>query len=140
MMKTRHTCTVVACSLAFLAQGTSATELVYCPVNPSFGGSPLNASGLLGSASSTNKHNVSASSMFNQTPLEQFNQTLERMVLGQLASSATSKFIGTDGKLIAGTFTTTNFNITIADLGGGSMRITTVDKATGATTSFEVSQ
>lgn len=32
-----------------------ATELVYTPVNPSFGGSPLNGSWMLGSAQSQNK-------------------------------------------------------------------------------------
>lgn len=120
-----------------------ATELVYVPVNPNFGGSPLNGSNLLAVASATNKHgfqNGPGSSLLNQSPLAQFNQTLERMVLSQLATSATSKLMGPDGKLVPGSFTTENFIITVTDLGGGMLRVTTTDKATGAVTSFEVSQ
>lgn len=135
-----YPCAAVACGIAVLSSAATATDIVYVPANPSFGGNPMNGAVLLGTASATNKHTFSASSIFNQSPLEQFNQTLERTVLAQLSSAATSKFIGADGKLMPGTFTTTNFTITIVDLGGGALRITTTDKTTGASTSFEVSQ
>lgn len=120
-----------------------ASELVYLPVNPNFGGYPTNGANLLAGATATSKHTSRAglgSSLFDQSPLAQFNQTLERTVLSQLASAATSKLTGPDGKLLPGTFSTANFTITVIDLGGGVLRITTVDKATGASTSFEVSQ
>lgn len=134
----------VAYCLAFLVSGAAATELVYVPVNPSFGGNPGNGPGLLGSASATNKHTADSGlggpSFLNQSPLDQFNQTLERTVLSQLASSATSKLIGTDGKLMPGTFSTSNFTITIVDAGGGMLNITTTDKTTGTSTSFAVGQ
>jgi curli production assembly/transport component CsgF len=139
-MRNRLLHPVVMVVLAQAAQTASATDLIYVPVNPSFGGSPLNGPVLMNSASATNRHTLSPASLFNQSPLEQFNQTLERVVLSQLASAATSKFIGADGKLVPGTFTTSNFNITIVDLGGGVLRITTTDKKTGASTTFEVSQ
>ena len=49
-----------------LSTGASATELVYTPVNPSFGGSPLNGAWLLGNAQAQNsnvrKRRVMASS------------------------------------------------------------------------------
>lgn len=134
----------LAAILLLLAGSACATELVYVPVNPSFGGHPANGPGLLASASATNKHKdpgaLGRSSLLDQSPLGQFNQTLERMVLGQLASAATSKLTGPDGKLLPGTFSTSNFIITVVDLGGGVLRITTTDKTTGATTSFEVAQ
>ncbi len=130
--------------LALLAGSASATELVYQPVNPSFGGYPANGPNLLASATATTKHKESAglggSSLFDQSPLAQFNQTLERTVLSQLASAATSKLLGQDGKLVPGTFSTANFTITVIDLGGGMLRITTTDRTTGATTTFEVAQ
>ena len=132
-----------ACGVLLWSGAACATELVYVPVNPNFGGSPLNAPGLLASATATNKHVAQGglgSSALNQSPLAQFNQTLERMVLSQLATSATSKLMGPDGKLIPGSFTTENFIITVTDLGGGVLRVTTTDKASGAVTSFEVSQ
>ena len=121
----------------------NATELVYQAVNPSFGGYPANGQHLLAVASATKKHvdkGLGYSSLLDQSPLTQFNQTLERTVLSQLASAATSKLTGPDGKLLPGTFQTSNFTITVTDLGGGMLRITTVDKTTGASTSFEVSQ
>jgi curli production assembly/transport component CsgF len=130
-----------------LAQKTCfGTEIMFQPVNPSFGGSPLNGPGLLSSAQATNKHlgpstgGLGGSSIFNQSPLQQFNDTLERSVLNQLASSATSKIVGRDGKLEPGTVETGNFRISIVDIGGGNLRITTTDKVTGAATAFEVSQ
>jgi curli production assembly/transport component CsgF len=134
---------VVVCGLALAGSFTHATELVYVPVNPNFGGAPNNAPGLLSIASATNKHGLQSGlggSSLNQTPLQQFNQTLERMVLSQLASSASSKLMGQDGKLIPGTFTTENFIITVTDLGGGILRVSTTEKATGVVTSFEVGQ
>lgn len=133
----------IVCGLALWAGGAGASDLVYVPVNPNFGGAPNNAPGLLAAASATNKHGLQSGlggSSLNQTPLQQFNQTLERMVLSQLASSATSKLLGQDGKLIPGTFSTENFVITVTDLGDGILRVTTTEKATGVVTSFEVGQ
>ena len=132
----------LACGLALAGAAAGASELVYVPVNPNFGGSPSNGPGLLASASATSKHQtgLGGASSLNQTPLEQFNQTLERMMLSQLASAATSKLMGQDGKLLPGTFSTENFIITVTDLGGGLLRVTTTDKSSGAVTSFEVGQ
>ena len=143
-----RTCTFRTGMLILLAGtlhcNTHATELVYQAVNPSFGGYPANGQHLLALATATNKHvdkgGLGYSSLLDQSPLAQFNQTLERTVLSQLASAATSKLTGPDGKLLPGTFQTSNFTITVTDLGGGILRITTVDKTTGTSTSFEVSQ
>jgi curli production assembly/transport component CsgF len=138
-----HLVLPVACGLALWACAAGASELVYVPVNPNFGGSPSNGPGLLASASATSRHGQSGlggGSPLNQSPLEQFNQTLERMMLSQLASAATSKLMGSDGKLLPGTFSTENFIITVTDLGGGLLRVTTTDKSSGAVTSFEVGQ
>src|SRR5690606_9755193 len=69
-----------------------ATELVYFPLNPSFGGSPLNGQVLLNSALATNKHKdprVDEFGLDEQSPLDIFNETLERAVLSQLAAAAT---------------------------------------------------
>lgn len=131
----------------FLALGAArapATELVYVPVNPMFGGSPINGSVLLNSAQTTNKHKdpsaQSASALLQKTPLQQFNDMLERSILSQLASAASSKISGPGGTLVPGTVETGNFRITISDLGGGLLLVTTTDKNTGASTSFQVGQ
>lgn len=120
----------------------NATELVYTPVNPAFGGSPLNGSVLLNAAQSQNKHRDPddlSTQLRDRTPLEQFNDSLQRSVLSQLASAATSSVMS-NGKLIPGTVQTGDFKIVIADMGGGMLQITTTDKVTGASTTFQVSQ
>lgn len=124
-----------------------ASELIYYPINPSFGGNPLNGSWMLNSALATNKHkdpdldDSTGIESTQQTPLQAFQESLERAVLSRLTSAATSNlFDPVTGKLVPGTVETGNFTITIADSGGGILTITTLDKATGAVTTFEVSQ
>jgi len=139
----RLTARITAAVALLLAGGADATDIIYQPVNPAFGGYPSNGQHLLATATATNKHvdkDGLGRSMLDQSPLAQFNQTLERTVLSQLAAAATSKLTGTDGKLVPGTFSTQNFTINVVDLGGGMLRITTTDKVTGASTSFEVAQ
>jgi curli production assembly/transport component CsgF len=122
-----------------------STELVYVPVNPNFGGSPLNGSLLMNSAQSTNKHKdpeavrASAAAATQKTGLQQFNDMLERSILSQLSGAATSKILN-GGKLVPGSVETGNFRIDISDLGGGVLLVTTTDKVSGAATSFKVGQ
>lgn len=141
----KKTCvrSMVAAALLCVAAGEAgATELVYAPVNPAFGGSPLNGSVLLNTAQVTNKHKDPAATAHaaagKASPLQQFTDLLERSILGQLASAATSGIMGAGGKLQPGSVETGNFRIDIVDAGGGVLTITTTDKVTGATTSFQV--
>jgi len=120
------------------ANCAAATELVYVPTNPAFGGNPLNANGLLNAAQATNKHKEPAAASTKQSSLEQFTDLLERSVLSQLSAAATSGIMGSGGKLRPGSVETGNFRIDIVDAGGGVLVITTTDKSTGASTSFQV--
>lgn len=132
--------------LACCASGTAqANPLVYQPVNPTFGGSPLNGAFLLNRAQSQDRwkdpSTPSALSPFSsQSQLEQFNLMLQQAVLSRVAAAVSSSVVGADGKLVPGTLETQNFIISISDLGGGRIRIVTTDKLTGATTSFEITQ
>lgn len=120
----------------------AATELNYLPVNPNFGGSPLNASGLLNAAQAQNKHKEKNDSEKDgnkeKTALEQFNETLQRSILNRVASAVSSSVVGAGGALQPGTVETTDFTITITDLGGGALNVTTLDKATGQSTNFQI--
>ncbi len=136
-------CATLLCCLSFAAASATASDLVFYPLNPSFGGNPGNGPGMLASASATKKHvekSAAGGSFLNQTPLEQFNQTLERNVISQLSSAASSKVVSPDGKLTPGTLSTANFSINIVDMGGGALRVTTTDKVTGSATTFTVQQ
>ncbi len=115
----------------------AATELVYVPTNPAFGGSPLNGSAFLSAAQMSNKHKDPAANG-KQSALQQFTDLLERSVLSQLSAAATSGVMGAGGKLKPGSVETGNFRIDIVDAGGGVLTITTTDKTTGASTSFEI--
>lgn len=129
-------------ALSLAAAHAGATELVYVPVNPAFGGNPLNGQALLSVAQATNRHKDPAADRYSafdkQTPLEQFTDMLERSILGQLSAAAMSGVVGQNGKLQPGSVETGNFRITIVDAGGGRLLITTTDKVTGQSTSFEV--
>lgn len=121
-----------------------ANPLVYTPVNPTFGGSPLNGAFLLNRAQSQDRSKDPSSPALGgfgaQSQLEQFNNALQQAVLSRIAASVSGSVIGADGKLIPGTVETQNFSITITDLGGGHLRIVTTDKASGGSTSFEITQ
>lgn len=119
-----------------LAAPGAATELVYVPTNPTFGGTPLNGSSFLNAAQMTNKHKEPAAG--RQNALQQFTDLLERSVLSQLSAAATSGVMGAGGKLKPGSVETGNFRIDIVDAGGGVLTITTTDKTTGASTSFQI--
>lgn len=115
-----------------------ATELVYVPVNPNFGGSPLNGATLLNQAQAQNKTKDPEQASGKQTPLEQFNDSLQRAVLGRLAAAATSNVVGSDGTLKPGTVETNDLLISVIDLGGGSYRIITLEKTTGRVISVDL--
>jgi curli production assembly/transport component CsgF len=133
---------VVLSALAPVA--AQATQLVYTPINPMFGGNPINGSVLLNNAQSQNKKidpaSQSSSAALQDSALQDFNATLQRSILSRLASAATSNILGNSGQLIPGTVETGDFRITIADIGAGLLRITTTDRVTGDSTSFQVGQ
>lgn len=116
-----------------ISSGVNATELVYAPVNPTFGGNPNNAPGLLNVATAQNGFKAPTKS-----PIETFNANLQSSILSKLASSATSTIFGGSAPLTPGSYDTLNYIIKITDSGGGDVTITTTDKESGATASFTV--
>lgn len=136
--------TVIA-SAGITFETATASELVYHPYNPSFGGSPLNGPVLLNSALATRKHKAPdvESDRFGieeQSPLDQLNETLERLIVTRMASAASFAILDADGNFVPGTLETQNFIITVTDIGGGKLTVTTYDKSTGSQTTVEVGQ
>lgn len=137
--------TIAAHAVSFLiAPAIHATELIYTPVNPAFGGSPLNSATLLNAANAQNKHKdpeeAASRASSQRTPLEQFNETLQRSILSRVASAASGQVLDAGGRLVPGVVDSANFSIAVNDLGGGALQITTTDKTTGVSTSFQVNQ
>lgn len=116
----------------WLALSASASELVYTPVNPTFGGSPGNAAGLLANAAAQNDHKAPTllprTPPVPKTPLERFNQQLESAVLSRLSSSAVvGLFDEKTNQLKDGTVTAGNYIITIKTTEHG-IELTTSDQ------------
>ena len=103
----------------FLLIGLTSTsyssELVYQPINPSFGGYAANGTVLLNKAQAQNKFkDPDTVDPFSRDPLEQFEQMLERQVLSQLARRIVEDAFGTGtGIGDGGVYTTGNFSIEI---------------------------
>lgn len=70
---------------------TQASELVYTPINPSFGGSPLNGSMLLNKAQSQNKHKAPIN---EKSYAEKFQDSLERAYINRMVREITDLAFG----------------------------------------------
>lgn len=112
-----------------------ASELVYRPLNPSFGGDPRNSSHLLGTAGPQNRHRGVNDEL---SALEQFNERLQRSLLGRITSAVSRDIVDEDGNIAPGRFETLDYIIVITDEGGGLMTIETEDRVTGETTTIQV--
>lgn len=110
-----------------------AGELVYTPVNPSFGGNPINGSYLLSNAGSQNSNRAPAlqTSTSSTSELERFTASLESRLTSQLLSDIGS---GESSYLV-----TQDFTIDVVDDGTGSITVNVLDNATRETTSISVS-
>jgi curli production assembly/transport component CsgF len=129
---------------ALLGAPGQATEIVYTPVNPSFGGNPLNGTVLMNSANAQNEYTdprleETLSRLTGRSQLDLFNQRLQALILDRIASSISGSLFDASGNLVPGQIETSTFIISIVDIGGGLLLITTTDKVTGASTSFEIS-
>lgn len=105
-----------------------ATQLTYTPVNPAFGGNPLNGSYLLQNASAQNDNN-SGSGYVPPTALERLASSLESRLMSQLFNDAAN---GGEGYL-----RTNDFEIQVINE-DGTLMVHITDIATGETTVIEV--
>ena len=123
----RHIALAFSVCLLFV-QTASSSELIYTPVNPSFGGNPANGGFLLGLANAQRQFEQERD---ENTPLEEFNERLQRSLLSRITSAVTRDIVDIDGNITPGNFETTEFLIEIIDEGNGLVTIITTDKETG---------
>ncbi len=88
--KMKKTALIIITILSFSPQ---ATEIIYTPINPSFGGNPLNANMLLSKAQAQNKHKAP---VIEKGYAEQFQETLERTYLNRMVREITDMAFGED--------------------------------------------
>lgn len=113
------------------SHSTLASELIYIPKNPNFGGNPLNASGLLANAQAQNKlRDPSSSTARPRTALERFAESIQSRAFSTLFSNAFND--GTNGVL-----TTDDFTV-ILDNVDGVLTVTITDLNTGEVTEIVI--
>jgi len=82
---------IVLTIITTLSFSVSATEIIYTPINPSFGGNPLNANMLLSKAQAQNKHKAP---VVEKGYAEQFQDSLERTYLNRMVREITDMAFG----------------------------------------------
>ncbi|ACA84938.1 curli assembly protein CsgF [Shewanella woodyi] len=117
---------VLAASL--VAGSVQSTELVYTPINPSFGGSPLNGSYLLNKANAQNDHSEGEG---DKDFITRFKESLERNILNTITRGVAN------GEITDGTYDTGDFRIEVASVGGGVV-LTITNLVTGEITVIEM--
>lgn len=123
---------IISLFLFTLVPVVVASELVYTPVNPNFGGNPLNSSHLFNGANAINDYKApKEDSLFEQeSPLDRLTSSLESRLISQLLADVGN---GNTGQLV-----TDDFILNIVDDSGGLL-IQIIDKETGETSEIQVS-
>lgn len=139
MMKTLTTYSLgIMFSLLLMLPATGqAQNFVYMPLDPAFGGSPINYSWLLNSANTQNPYKSGPSFNFNRNPLSNFKQTLQRRVLSQLTRQILQKRFGKIELKKPSNYQFGQFNINIIP-GQKGVKINIYDNKTGQQTSVTI--
>ena len=126
MNRQRHTASGLLLVGLLLSSHLAATELVYTPVNPSFGGSPLNGGWLLGNAQAQDNHKdpdaIDRSSLPGGSTLSRFTSQLEATLLSQM--------LGEVRKGNSGSLTTDDFIVNLIN-DSGILTVQITDRLTG---------
>ncbi|MCQ3828545.1 curli production assembly protein CsgF [Microbulbifer elongatus] len=117
----------LAAAPAFLLMGSQglASQLIYEPVNPNFGGNPLNGNYLIQNAQSQDDHEDpdNPADLYEQpSALDRFTDSLETRLLNQLLTDVGD---GNSGELV-----TDDFIVQIVD-NDGQLTVLITDRATG---------
>lgn len=122
--------------LTFMMVGLSfvyayAEELSFSFINPAFGGNPYNYSWLLESANVQNE--------YEEDPLEEFEDTLNRRILNTLASRIVDSAFGSYGDdLQGGSYQFGDYQINISTGGGAGITVDIYDQSSGSSTTVSV--
>ena len=128
---------ILVLGLTWCAQAM-ADQLVYTPTNPTFGGNPLNASGL--QANATAQNNYKAPVDPPASALDKFNAQLTSAILNRLSANAVNTLFNQEGKLLPGSSVIVdNYKVSIGLDAQGNLTITTTDLTnTGSSTTIVV--
>lgn len=129
----RQTCAGIAIATV-IAAAAQAGDLVYQPVNPSFGGDPFNSSHLLGLAERQNEYDDQTFTPVD--PLDRFAEDIERRVLSQASREITDRIFGEQAQ-DSGEFSVGNSRIVFEQV-GDEVLLTLINTESGAETNLTI--
>jgi curli production assembly/transport component CsgF len=127
---------ILLVSLFTVSTATIASELIYTPINPSFGGNPLNSTILINHANAINDYQPPQQDNYfddyqPETALDRLAASLESRLINQLFSDI--------GNGTGGTLETSDFQLEVIEDPNGAVTVNITDKATGESTEIQVS-
>lgn len=135
MKKFNYRLVIIAGMFLLFSGLTFSQQLIYTPVNPSFGGSPLNGNWMLANAQAQDKTSDGSNAQVND-PFADFQKSLNRQILSQLSRKIVDKLFG-ESNLTEGNFEIGNFIIDINQgVDGLSLRI--FDTVNGNETTIQI--
>lgn len=137
-MKRACITTAVVLLTAWSIGSGNATELIYQPISPSFGGYPANGPFLLSLADAQNTFkDPNAVARTATNPLDSFSDTLNRRILSILAEKIVNTAFGdTTSALSSGTYIVGDYIIDVDTSSGVTVVIT--DPLTGGSTTVTI--
>jgi curli production assembly/transport component CsgF len=121
----------------FYINYTNAAELIYVPINPSFGGNALNAQWLANQAAAQNEFKEKEEeTFFDMDPMERFEESLTRQILSRLSYRIIEKAFG-ESELESGHYEIGDYIIDV-DTGGENIKVIINNPETGGSTIIEV--
>lgn len=135
-LKTILRSALAAAALSATGLTASAQELVYTPVNPSFGGDSFNSAHLLGIANAQNDYKDPDSKTDGNSQVDQFLRQLQSRLLSSLAAQVNDAIFG-ENPQESGTITFGDQTITFVRL-VDSVSLTIIDNTTGAVTEISI--
>jgi len=119
--------------IAVLAGTGIAAELKYQPVNPAFGGSPLNGSYLMGNATSQRQYSAPTK---RKDPTEEFSRQIQASLLSRISREISDAILGDDAK-DSGHFSVGGTQVDFERV-DGIISVTIKDPRTGGSTVIEI--
>lgn len=130
---------IIALAIQFsLSTYAFSSELVYTPINPSFGGSALNGSFLLSKAQAQNKNKASQSKKSFE---EKISDAIERATISDIVSKYKDTVLGENAVFNSeedSTFLSGDYQIDILSANSDSITIEITDLLTGKVTIIEI--
>ncbi|WP_404376382.1 curli assembly protein CsgF [Vreelandella aquamarina] len=132
LKKSTLSAVIIAGMAGLFSANSVAGELIYQPINPSFGGDPFIGSYLLSKAQSQDTNtDPNARSIETLSATDRLIQSLESRLISQLISDVGAGDIG------EGSFDSGEFSVVVRDE-GGQLIVRVIDKVTGDVTNISV--